>query len=345
MTAGKGWAGMKKRYLCPLCEHELTAKSFCPECRKIRREPLVYEGGALPNERISESYTIGTDASRRNGFGTSDVYKNTRYPDTCGEKHTYGVPNKDPHKKNAAVNGKEQKSGTGGKILGRVIFIAALIFVIVLCWSPIKNTALDIWEAVGGPELFGEKSTPESAEKDDDYYSGEVSLEKILEEGEPCNGYNHYDVDGQTFVDTVSRYCSEVWIGTEAEVSEGGSSNRFYSYGDETYTYYENTVYIDLYDINAYITVVSDTVTGEVMEIYAYAEKEEDIMKLVLLACCGLEPEIDRNQIWTEVQDIFAQYEGDYTFIDWRTSELYISGEDGDYYMNMVCLDMYDKYQ
>lgn len=38
-----------KRYICPVCEHELTAKSYCPECRKIVRQPWVYDG-FLPNE-------------------------------------------------------------------------------------------------------------------------------------------------------------------------------------------------------------------------------------------------------------------------------------------------------
>jgi len=38
-----------KRYICPVCEHELTAKSYCPECRKMIRNPWVYDG-FLPNE-------------------------------------------------------------------------------------------------------------------------------------------------------------------------------------------------------------------------------------------------------------------------------------------------------
>ncbi len=38
-----------KRYICPVCEHELTAKSYCPECRKIIKNPWAYEG-FLPNE-------------------------------------------------------------------------------------------------------------------------------------------------------------------------------------------------------------------------------------------------------------------------------------------------------
>ena len=45
---------MKKRYLCPVCDQELTAKRYCPECRRVRKEPVVYEGWLLPNESDSE---------------------------------------------------------------------------------------------------------------------------------------------------------------------------------------------------------------------------------------------------------------------------------------------------
>ena len=38
-----------KRYLCPICDRELTARSYCPTCRKIIKEPVVYDG-VLPNE-------------------------------------------------------------------------------------------------------------------------------------------------------------------------------------------------------------------------------------------------------------------------------------------------------
>ncbi|MBQ8815333.1 MAG: hypothetical protein IJZ85_12655 [Lachnospiraceae bacterium] len=38
-----------KRYLCPVCDQELTARSYCSTCRKIVKKPVVYDG-VLPNE-------------------------------------------------------------------------------------------------------------------------------------------------------------------------------------------------------------------------------------------------------------------------------------------------------
>lgn len=42
---------MGKRYLCPVCEHELKGlRKYCPECRSFVKEPLVFTGAFLPNE-------------------------------------------------------------------------------------------------------------------------------------------------------------------------------------------------------------------------------------------------------------------------------------------------------
>ena len=38
-----------KRYLCPICDQELAARSYCSTCRKIVKNPVVYDG-VLPNE-------------------------------------------------------------------------------------------------------------------------------------------------------------------------------------------------------------------------------------------------------------------------------------------------------
>ena len=46
---------MKTRYLCPVCEQELNAVGYCSECHRFRKEPIVYTGGCLPNERDPEA--------------------------------------------------------------------------------------------------------------------------------------------------------------------------------------------------------------------------------------------------------------------------------------------------
>lgn len=51
---------MGKRYICPVCEKELKgSRKFCPHCRSLIREPMVYTGDYLPNE--SECYRSDVD--------------------------------------------------------------------------------------------------------------------------------------------------------------------------------------------------------------------------------------------------------------------------------------------
>lgn len=38
-----------KRYLCPICDQELTVRRYCMTCRKVVKNPVVYDG-ILPNE-------------------------------------------------------------------------------------------------------------------------------------------------------------------------------------------------------------------------------------------------------------------------------------------------------
>lgn len=331
---------MKKRYLCPVCEHELTGKSYCPECRRIRREPLIYEGGALPNESSIEDYAViqAKDSSSANGSYKKSPEKKSEmeYADTCGSghTHTYGIPNRDPHK-------QRKTAGGGLRAVSILLFIAAVVFVIILCIKPIKEAAVKVWEDAGISELFGEKDNvdeqPASWESED---FGEISEEKVLAEGVPCNGYNHYDMDGREYLERLQDYCERVWPEEILTVREGESSNWF----SNGFTYYEIITSLYLEKTGAWIDVSCDTVTGEVMRMSAYAEDEDTAKKLVLVMACALQPDEDRSVIWTEVEDMFSRTEEDYFFEDWRMSEFYLSDDGSHYFMSLDCLEIYDKY-
>ncbi|MCD2491220.1 hypothetical protein LQE92_01085 [Lacrimispora sp. NSJ-141] len=354
---------MKKRYLCPVCEHELTAKSFCPECKRLRKEPIIYEGDFLPNESGSGAGVLETaevttkDTWSVGSYGSApprssakkpspDTYRNTRYPDACGGKHTYGIPNVDPHRKKNTLEDEKKKDGSGMKIVGRLFFAAALILVVILCWEPIKTTALKLWKDSGLEAAFngGNASEEESAGADSSHQ--DVDEEEILAAGEPCSGYSHYDVDGQIYMNTLAGYCKELWQSEDIQVSDAVTSNWISSYGDRDYTYYEKSVYVDIGDDTGnYFRIVSDTVTGEVMQVSVSASGRDTAQKLLLLAGCGLDPAADRNQLWQEVQGFFSDAEADgYLFTEWGTSDLYVSIDEGSYYCTLECLDEYDKY-
>ncbi|MCI8465756.1 MAG: hypothetical protein HFI63_07865 [Lachnospiraceae bacterium] len=373
---------MKKRYLCPVCDQELTAKSYCPECRRIRREPIVYEGWLLPNEsdhegllqRAAEERAAAEkrDSVRRpdgqtkaavSGKGTAAkgqvtggrVY-DSRYADACGSSHThtYGVPNTDPHKKKS-----------GGTSSSRVVsvFVVVILMAIAVAafWDPVKELAGEI--AGGFKEAFGEETSKDLAlevgEAGEDFTGTEafetepgdstdgsaiLSEEEVLEAGEPCNGYNHYDVEGTAYTERLSAYMKELWNGETPSVEWMESDNRVYRSGSDSYSYYERDAQIVL-ENGVYYRITCDTVTGEVMEIAIGTDTEEEFRQALLLAACALEPERDRNELWQEVGEVVAEAEGEeYYFGEWGISVLYISGGQS-YYGSLTCLPQYDKYQ
>lgn len=48
---------MAHRYLCPICDKELTGLHYCKTCRKFVKEPLIFHGDSLPNEKSERDYS------------------------------------------------------------------------------------------------------------------------------------------------------------------------------------------------------------------------------------------------------------------------------------------------
>ena len=134
----------KVRYLCPICDHELVARGFCPSCKKTIKKPVEYKGGYLPNED-SGNYVLnrnvsGVSSSVVGGYASaqtarsvnSNNYSRTTYtgrtsPEAdfgnCGGHvdSDYGIPNVDPHAK------KKSGKGTGLSIFFWILFIMAIV--------------------------------------------------------------------------------------------------------------------------------------------------------------------------------------------------------------------------
>lgn len=326
---------MEERYLCPVCEHELRGKRYCPECRRFVREPLVYKGGALPNEYKEYGRQISVYSAPASGSsGTkapkhrSDVDTNTRFPDNCGtKKHVYGIPNVDPHT-------AEQKKK---KQAARRVRILVIIFVIIGILIAFAEPLIHLVGGLADSSEDGDNYSEYAMEEEDD----EVDEAAIMAAGEPCSGYYHYDMDGQEYTDRILDYCGEVFGGETITISDPS----VYNWKSGDYTYYESRVYIDIGENGTYIGVLSDSVTGEVMEVSMSSENTETTMQLLLLAGCAFEPEEDRNVLWEEIQSCFSEVKGDYVFINWRSSDLYISLDDTGCYASLGCLPEFDKYQ
>ncbi|MCI8504962.1 MAG: hypothetical protein HFI67_02085 [Lachnospiraceae bacterium] len=371
---------MKKRYLCPVCDQELTAKSYCPECRRLRREPIIYEGWLLPNESDhegtfqraaeeqkksrSQGQTKVRTVSGKSSTSGRPVQRDgrvydSRYLDNCksGHAHTYGVPNEDPHKKKGGTkNWEAGKSSAGLKV---VVLLMVICIGAAALWVPVKKFAEEAMTGV--LELFDEKTPGEQAEEawesvNEGEFEAEISGDgdmdgvKVLSEeevraaGEPCNGYYHYDVDGEEYLVRLDGYLNDLWPDVFYEMKQWESRNEVYTSESASYSYYRQEVHVALENGVSY-TVTCDTATGEVIEVDVWAEEKENFGPALLLAACALEPERDRNQVWQEVQTFLSELEeSEYCLTDWGISEVYLSSGTS-CYGSLNCLPEYDKYQ
>lgn len=328
---------MKKRYLCPVCDQELTAKSYCPECRRIRKAPLIYEGWLLPNESEPEGQQKASRGS--------------------GREHAYGVPNKDPHKKKRGSEREKAVARLNGVVV--VSLLLCILIVGAVVFQPLKEFAGELIDDIRAefgagdspedPEELsealepGENETELSGDGPADGYSY-LSEEEVVAAGEPCNGYCHYETDGEEYLERLCGYTGELWAEWAPEVDWQESSNQVYRSKEELYSYYRREARLFL-ENGVYYTVVCDTATGEVMEVTVGAETEEEFGPAFLLAVCALEPERDRNGVWSEIGSLLSAMEGEeYYFGDWGIHEVYLSGGTS-YYGSLACLPQYDKYQ
>ncbi|MCI8275394.1 MAG: hypothetical protein HFI66_07255 [Lachnospiraceae bacterium] len=373
---------MKKRYLCPVCDQELTAKSYCPECRRIRREPVIYEGWLLPNESdhdgtsgqaadpgTAEQVRPRAQAGKPPAPGRGEVsgkqvlsggrVYDSRYLDTCksSHEHTYGVPGRDPHKKK-----RDAEPGTAGRSFNGLkvaLVLSVIVISVAALWESVWNVAgemiADIQEEFGigdsrddsGAVLedagIGEDSGVISGNGSTDNYKT-LSEEEVKAAGEPCNGYTHYNVDGEEYLARLSGYMGSLWPEESCDFEWQESRNQVYQSGSDFYSYYTRGAECFLGN-GVYFVVSCDTATGEVMEVSVGAGAEEEFVRALLLAACALEPERDRNEVWREIEELFLLMEGEEYYIeDWGIHEIYLSGGTS-YYGSLNCLPEYDKYQ
>ena len=134
------------RYICSICDHELVARGFCPSCKKMIKEPVLYKGGYLPNED-NHNYVLNRKSSGREGYRIDNTNSQVKYKTNalqsgsishasdsstdygnCGghRDSDYGVPNVDPH------SGKKKNKG---RLLGYIIFIYILMYVLQFIFS------------------------------------------------------------------------------------------------------------------------------------------------------------------------------------------------------------------
>lgn len=357
------------RYLCPICETELTAKSFCPSCRKIVKEPLTYNGEFLPNESDPRLYSF--------------------FPDECDHPHQFGVPNEDPHCHQAEANkeqtwGKDYKGNHGGRITPTVLnnrgsaspvktyspakdtreeqrrkskksamislLIIAIIYIIMfmrVLFSELIDEGKGFIENIID-EFTTHTETPaddwETVSVDEGETVSTLEAEKLKEQFEPCTGYVHYSLYIEDFVERISNLSKEYYDNVDINLQDDG----YNLYYDDNYSYYEQYYVITLENDNYFESyyVTTDYVTGEIMEVYCASYEQGNCCINAAIAEAALSGLDSCNELIMDAANYFAEVENDeeYYYTDWNVSRAYVSMDDDVYYVFLDCLEENGKY-
>lgn len=295
-----------KRYICPICEHELTAKNYCPDCKKVIKNPWVYDGH-MPNEYTGDylrghsdrhdgvciepnkARTCETPQEKRQdrqfSSAQSDqtVYK--RYEGSVSSAPGSQIWKNSSSgstysgRTNTTTSARSKKAGkvAGGCGCGCLAIVIGFILLIAGLISSLEMN-MDDWL-----EIFEDMSIEVNIDGDfsDDEWE-EVEYSDIIAAGVHCNGYEHYAVKGKALYDTLS----DVMVNEIGLIVTGSSEyqdNGIYhdsEYGDITFYHYYR--YKDWKD--GYCGVVSDTVTDEVHYVTIYGVSPKEMIALGMAA-------------------------------------------------------------
>ncbi len=116
----------KIRYICPVCDAEISAGArYCRHCRSRIRAPLSYTGGLLPNERKTGDSTFEQAPVTQGG-------RNLAGKNMTGKNYTYrtGASGSTGH----TAAGQSSSSQSGGKPKKKNSGCLTLIIVIILLY-------------------------------------------------------------------------------------------------------------------------------------------------------------------------------------------------------------------
>ena len=297
------------------------------------------------------SKTTGTSAKTASGskYTYQQPGKGKYEEDHSDHVHDYGVPNQDPHRP------KKKKNGCASVILWLIV-----IYVVIMILSSVSSSCMSSLTGSGSDDDYNANAADDDYyyEEDDDDNAIELTDEEVIEAGVPCNGYTHYDVSADEYIQTVTDLCLLEWDeGLEVTSEQVYSSNVVYVYGTSEYSYYVTEYLLDFDvsfdDVYFYVDIEADTATGEVMYVFVdiMADDPDCALEMISILYYALDTDQDYDEVKDGIEDLIYEAmdaEGSYIILDYGTSEVYMSYngyDDGyDIYATFECLEEYDKY-
>ena len=132
---------MAHRYLCPICDQELTGLHYCKVCRKWIKEPVIFHGDSLPNESSHRNYANGmagrsqrqTDMRSYNesyGRPGKSLPYDKCHPGQSTARRT--APQKNPYRETNRQPNSYGSSGRSGRNAGSAVFLVVMIWFVIV---------------------------------------------------------------------------------------------------------------------------------------------------------------------------------------------------------------------
>jgi len=292
---------MKK--ICPVCDLPVNEMNYCPRCRKVIRQPLLWNLDYYLNER-RPSYENSRNVPKPAGPGNQqngNVPGNQQKGNARGPARQMNVPQRP-----AAPMGQEGRKtappaaghnpsmpsqpGQAKRRRNPLAPLAGFITLMIVL-NGIPRTIGSLARLV---EEKSNYSNYETAVPYDDSGFTELEEEEVKASGEPCNGYVHFPVDGRQVAASMEQFFNETNYGYEIEEGAVYSDNYMFEEEDGPISYYETvesfsfedevTSQLDTGDENyvyQYVDVNYDTATGELHDyISSLKDREKSLVFL-----------------------------------------------------------------
>ena len=333
-----------KRYLCPICEQELTAKHYCPTCRKMVKEPLVYDG-VLPNEdtgnyllnhqdlhpdracinvnqdrvcetgaekmqeaRFSQGVNTGKAVGRQSTAPGSQIWRSGA---TTTRTYTGSV---------SSGTGRSRTVGRKSKKPGCLTVIIFIVWMIGVLGSILGDVLVDI----DVESWFEGQLTPDIRDDIEVSLSPDAAGDSMVVPvpGERCNGYWHYPVSGVSVYEQLVRMAEDE-IGLIMVDESEYMLNEADTSVPDGYTYYDQSYYWDWEDGN--FSVSCDSATGELHCVIAHSPHADEVIEILVEAfCLADDPDAEDTMRTALSEAVLREDIGDGCFIEMGNSLVWI---------------------
>lgn len=273
--------------ICPVCDLPVNEVNYCPRCRKVVRQPVLWNADYYLNVRRPDynSHDVHTadgagKPQKRNVQGPTGQKSMTGGP--VSPRQNVGRPSPKPAGSYNPPQPSRPSQEKGRKNSTVPVVISVALFVLINVLPRIIGTV--------NRAITDEKSINyETAVPYDDSGFTELVEEDVKAIGESCTGYDHFPVDGRQVAASMGQFFNETNYGYEIE--EGAVYSDNYQFEEEggPISYYETvesfsfedeaTSQLDPADedyVYQYVDINYDTATGELHDYISFLKDREN---------------------------------------------------------------------